>query len=905
MKKINLLIFFLALTILPVLAQQGKITGKVTDETTGLPVSQVTVRLNDKVTVTGEDGLFTLDYEKSGKLVLIFEKNTFEPYSMPVDPDGSTYNSGEIKLRQMSTMTSDMGLADMTLNNLEGDDENKGQTGSGLLSASADVFSSTAAYIFGPVFFRTRGYDNENQAVYMNGLQVNDMENGRASWSDWGGLNDVTRNKETSTGLGLAPFTFGSLGGSTNIITRASLQRKQTKFSYAFSNRTYVHRTMFTYSTGLMKNNWAFTVSASRRWGQEGYIDASSYDANAYFIGVEKKLNEKHSIALTVYGAPTKRGQQAASTQEVYDLSGSNYYNSNWGLQDGEKRNSRMKEFHQPMFMLNHYAKLSKKLQWNNGASYTFGRDGGTALNWYNSSDPRPDYYRYLPSYVLDDPNSDVDELTREAITNRWKTNINYRQINWNNLYQTNYLANMVGKSARYIIEDRRNDQAQLNLSSSLKYDFAENIKITGGAQFIGYSGYHFKTVSDLLGSEYWLDVDQFAERDFIGDTARRQTDLNNPNRKVVVGDKFGYNYNMHSNTAMAWAQSEYTTDRIDYSLGLSFTHQEYWREGLMKNGNHPDNSFGVSEKHKFNDIGVKAGATYKITGRHFVVANGMYMTRAPFIRNIYISPRVRDDVAPGITSEKILSGEISYMMRYPGANLRFTAYHTEFKDQTEINSFYHDDYKTFVNHVMTGINKTHQGVEFGAEVKVIGGLSVQGVAALGNYRYTNRPTGTISYDNGSKADTTETIYIKNFYVPGAQTATSLGLKYAGPGYLFINLNANYFDNAYLDFNPERRTSAAIKGLGTGDPLIEVITQQEKLPSAFTMDLSIGKSWRFGEYYLNLNFSVSNILDNQDFVTGGYEQMRFDYVTKDVDKFPSKYYYSFGRTYYLNLGFRF
>lgn len=905
MKKIYLLFFLLALSVVPLLAQQVKITGKVVDELSSLPVAQVTVTLGDKVTFTGDDGTFVIEVAKSGKLVVVFEKNGFEPYSLPIDLMEGAANVGEIKLRPMSAMSSDLGLGDITLNSLEGDDDNNNQSGSGLLNASADVFNSTASYIFGPVFFRARGYDNENQAVYMNGLQVNDIENGRASWSEWGGLNDVTRNKEISNGLGLAPFTFGSLGGSTNIITRASLQRKQTKFSYALSNRTYMHRAMFTYSSGMMNNNWAFTISASRRWGNEGYVEGNFYDANAYFIGVERKLNEKHSLALTIYGSPTRRGQQSASTQEVYDLSGSNVYNSNWGFQNGEKRNSRVKEFHQPVFLLNHYAKVSSKLQWNNGISYTTGRDGGTALNWYNSNDPRPDYYRYLPSYVEEQPDNNYDDFTRQALIDRWRDSVDYRQVNWDKLYYINALAKRSGLSARYIVEDRRNDQDQLNLSSSLKYQAKDNIVVTGGVQGIKYTGYHFKTVSDLMGAEYWLDVDQFAERDFIGDKDRLQNDLNNPNRKVGVGDVFGYNYNMYSTTGVAWAQSELNLDKFDFSAGLSFTHQEYWRKGLMKNGNHPDNSYGVSEKHKFNDLGAKVGATYKITGRHFIEANGMYLSRAPFIRNTFVSPRVRDDVAPGLTSEKILSGEVSYLMRYPGANLRLTAYHTEFKDQVEINSFYHDDYKTFVNHVMTGINKTHQGIEFGAEVKVIGGLSVQGVAALGNYRYTNRPTATVSYDNGSKADTTETIYIKNFYVPGAQTATSLGLKYAGPGFLFINLNANYFDNAYLDFNPERRTESAIKGLGEGDALIEEITQQEKLPSAFTLDASIGKSWRFGDYYLNLNFSVSNILDNQDFITGGYEQMRFDFETKNVSKFPSKYYYSYGRTFYLNLGFRF
>ena len=204
----------------------------------------------------------------------------------------------------------------------------------------------------------------------------------------------------------------------------------------------------------------------------------------------------------------------------------------------------------------------------------------------------------------------------------------------------------------------------------------------------------------------------------------------------------------------------------------------------------------------------------------------------------------------------------------------------------------------------MYHINKVHQGIEFGAEIKATSAISVVPVVSIGNFRYTNRPDATISFDNGSKPDTNEVIYCKNFYVSGTpQTATSLGFKYFKK-YWFGNLNFNYFDQMYLDFNPERRTSYAISNLGSGDPLISQITQQEKLKAGATIDVSIGKSWKFKKYFLNFNFSISNLLDNQEIITGGYEQSRFDFATKNLAKFPPKYYYSFGRTYFLNVSFR-
>ena len=179
-------------------------------------------------------------------------------------------------------------------------------------------------------------------------------------------------------------------------------------------------------------------------------------------------------------------------------------------------------------------------------------------------------------------------------------------------------------------------------------------------------------------------------------------------------------------------------------------------------------------------------------------------------------------------------------------------------------------------------------------------------MAGIGNFRYTNRPTVTISYENGSQPDATDKVYQKNFYVPGTpQTALSGGFKYAAPHYWFFDANLNYFDNIYLDFNSDRRTERAIANLGEGDPLIKEITEQQKLKSGITMDASIGKSWKIKQYFLNFNLSVSNILDNKELITGGYEQSRYDYDTKDVDKFPPKYFYYYGRTFFMNIGFRF
>ncbi len=895
--------FTLLLIAVVAFSQTGTLSGRIVDQVNGAPIPRANVIAGLVQTGTDANGEYSISGLPLGKVTVTVTGSGIETISNEIEikagnndwspkPHLSGINEGESR-----------GVADVALTQLDLDDEGRGQSVSGLLSSSGDAFSSAASYVFSAAYFKARGYDSENSAVYMNGVKVNDAETGWPAWSEWGGLNDVTRNKETTLGMNPSEFAFGLPGGATNIITRASQQRKQTKLTYSFGNKSYTHRAMITHSTGLMQNGWAFSVSASKRYGEEGLIDGSFYDSYSYFAAAEKKFNERHSLAFSVMGVPTKRAQRGAISQEMLDLTGDIYYNPNWGYQNGEKRSSRIKHFHEPIFTLNHYWDITPKTRITTSLYCQFGFNGTKALNWYNAADPRPDYYRNLPSYYyLNDKTEIGDQLTE-----LWKNDPSVRQIDWNAMYQANYTQNAAGKTAAYIMEDRRIDQKNLGLNILLNSQINDYLKINGGIEVKKYAGHHYKLIDDLLGANYWLDVDQFAERDFNSDSVANQSDVNNPDRKVYEGDTYGYNYKLHQDEANLWANAEFSFAKIDFYVGAQVNYNNMWREGLYKNGRFPENSFGDSEKKDYVSPGAKAGATYKINGRNYIVANLLAMERAPMLRDAFLSQRISNQYAPGLDQEKIFGGELSYILRTPIFKARLTAYHTEFKDQVELRSFYHEDYNTFVNMVMTGINKTHQGVEAGLEFAVTPSLTASAAASFGDFRYTNRPTATTTAENGSVSDITETVYIKNFYVPGAQTNGTVGLAYRLPSYWFFNLNANYFADSYLDFDPTRRTLRAIDGLYEAGDIekINEITAQEKLSDVVTLDASIGKSLKFGKYYLNLNFSVSNILDNEDLITGGYEQLRFDFDTQDKNRFPSKYYYGLGRTYYLNIGFRF
>ncbi len=878
------------------IAQTGTVKLKLKEQDTEQIVANQTIWFNTIKTLSNENGEVTISLPY-GTYILVISSDDYELYTQKFELNNEELDLNSILLLPKSN-NSDVTYAEEQINSSDDIDDKYGQNISGLLYAFSDPFTNIATFNLSFFNFKIRGYDASNINIYINGLPMNDFENGRASFSEWGGLNNVTRNKLTVNGLDASPFAFGNIGGATNIYMNAGNIRKQNNFSYALSNRSYTHRLMYTYSSGFNEKGFAYAFSFSKRYAERGYIKGTWFDAYSYFASVEKKWNEKHQTALIFFGAPYKRAMQAPSTQEAYNLIGSNYYNPNWGYQDNIVRNAKVRNVHKPMIILTEKYKINNSQSINFSVGYQFGRFGTTSLNWYQSNDPRPDYYRYLPSYQ-------TTPYFQSITADYWVSSPDIYQINWNQLYHINYLAKLNNQSARYIVEEQRKDNNQLCYNLYYVNNFNENTNITFGINGMKGKTHYFKVVEDLLGASYWLDVDQYAERDFPNNTSILQNDLNNPFKQVKVGEVFGYNYNIHYTNNNFWGLLQQKFYRLEYFLQGNFSLSSFYRYGFMKNGRYPDNSKGKSEVTNFVHYAAKAGVTYKLTGRHILTANAAYLIQPPLPENSFINARTSHRIVQNLKTENILAGEASYIFRGIYSLLKITAYQTHFNNQTDIRSFYHDQYRTFVNIVLQGINKVHQGIEIGTEIKLHSSLSLVGGYNIGNYLFVSRPTATITYDNGYKPDTTETIYMKYFFIPGPQQAGSVGLKYRHPKFWFASVHFNQFDKNYLDFNPERRTELAISNLGPNDPLIQQITQQQKLKGGYTLDFSLGKSWKLGNQYIALNFIVNNVLNNKNIITGGYEQMRFDFENKNVDKFPPKYFYAFGRTYFLMVSFRF
>jgi hypothetical protein len=923
MKKLVLSLLFLFQAIFVMAQNQSTVKGKVVDSKSQSPLGSVKVMIqsNEQFVTTNSLGAFQISGISVGNQILVISVEGYNTQNFPIEVVANqTLDVGILFLDEDITSEQQLSLVTITENDL-GDDNSGSESTAGLLQSSRDAYQQAAAFNWGQARFRMRGLDNEYGVTMINGISMNKIYDGRPQWSNWGGLNDATRNQEFTLGSAPSDYTFGGILGTQEINTRASLYRKGTRISMAGTNTNYSWRSMVTHNSGLMDNGWAYSISGSRRWAQEGYFEGTDYGANSFFASVEKRINKKHSLNFTTIYAQNTRGKSSPNTDEVNNLMGIKY-NSYWGWQDGKKRNSRDKDVEEPILMLSHYWKISDKTTLNTNVAYQTGSIGNSRLDYQTANSPDPTYYKNLPSYF-----SNLGDAAGAALAQT--RFLNNSQINWNEMYYANLFASVdPGKSVYALYEDRTDDK-QITANSILFSDLSDNVKLNAGASFKKLKSHNFQNMLDLLGGQYFGDVDPFyatGENYYPGKT---QSDLNNPNRQIKVGDEYGYNYNLNAVVADAFTQFKFTYKKVDFYLAQSFSRTQYQREGLYRNGIYANTSFGKGSKQNFENFGFKGGLTYKITGQHLLDFNGVYMTKAPNMRNTFANARINNNITPELNSETIASLDASYVVRTPKFKARVTGFASRVQNATEISFFYAEgigedvdgnDQDSFISELLTGIEKRNFGAEIGLEYQFTSTIKGTVAASYGQYLYGNNPNLKINDDAQATLTNTQPVvdfgkaYLKNYRLPGMpQTAASLGLEYRDPNFWWVGANINYLADSYLDVSNITRTdnfslnSIGISYPGATEEAVRQALKQEKFANFNLLNLTGGKSWRIDTTTIGFFASINNVLDTT-YKTGGFEQSRkatFPDLQADnangTPSFGPKYFYGYGRTYFINV----
>jgi iron complex outermembrane receptor protein len=808
MKNFKNLLFVAMFFITATVLGQTKITGTIVDASNqSLPGASVLEKGTQNGVSADFDGKFSLTAKSnSGTLVISF----IGYKSKEVSFSTANSNLGTIKLDEDNSLDEIVlvsnsfaidrktPVAVSTIRAEEIEFKLGTQEFPEILKSTPGVYATKQGGGYGDGRINLRGFNSENVAVMINGVPVNDMESGQVYWSNWAGLGDVTSAMQVQRGLGASKVAVPSIGGTINILTKTSDVEEGGNVTYDLANDGF-NKFGFTYSTGLMDNGVAVSVSAATISG-DGYVDGTSFTGFNYFVNVTKEFNDEHKLSLTAFGAKQQHGQRQ-NRQKISTFRESvrgRKYNSDWGYKDGQLTNSEDNFYHKPQISLNHYWNLSDRTFISTAAYVSFGTGGGGGWSGVNK-------------FGFDDPTYRIGNLGT---------------IDFDRIVDENRANGTNGSES--ILRASRNDHNWYGILSTLKTDLTENLTFLTGLDYRGYTGIHFTEVTDLLGGQYYSD----------------NSNVNTPNNRAQVGDKILYDNDGLVDWLGAFTQLEYSKNDISAFVSFNLSNTVYQRvDRFLYLDSDP---LQTSDKYNFVGFGSKGGLNYNLDSNHSVFGNIGYFEKAPFFNAVFAN-RNNVDVNDDAPNEKITSFELGYKFRSEKFTANLNAYRTLWNDRSENLRFQQPDgTNAFAN--ILGVNAIHQGLELEATFRASDKLKITGMASLGDWRWDSNVENVQIIDENNDVVETVDLFIKDLKVgDAAQTTFALGLNYDILPETTFTLDYNYAADLFADYDPSDRGA---QGPNTWE-----------VPDFHLFDTALRHEFSFGSFDASIIARVNNIFD--------------------------------------------
>ncbi len=776
MKKVYQILLLAVFVLLSgAVVAQGTVTGIIRDADTDENLLGATAAIEGTTlgTTAGINGSFSFS-APAGSHVLLIRFVGYEEISMNVTvKNGQVTDLGIIPVKSTSIGLDEVKViasvavdrktpvAVSTVKSKTIEERLGGRDLPAILDFTPSVYASSSGGGYGDARVNIRGFNQRNVAVLINGIPVNDMENGWVYWSNWAGLGDAASQVQVQRGLGASKLAINSVGGTMNIITKTTDAEKGGSFKYEVSDYGLQKMTL-SLSTGKMSTGTAIYFVGSRTWGK-GYIDATSVDAWSYYLSVSQDIGKKHKLAFTAIGAPQKHGQRSSwLSKEQIEKWGAKY-NSDWGYRAGEPLNQRKNYYHKPQFAANWYYDINEKLFLATSAYISTGNGGGTG--------PLGDYAPY----------TSLGQINWDAAVD-WNSN--------NTGIDTTYVVDGDTMSqSQTILRNSVNNHFWYGVLSTLKIELNDNMNLMVGIDGRSYKGEHYREVRDLMGGDFYFEEYKYA----VDGVAGR-------NQIMMVGDKIAYDNDGLVRYGGAFAQFEYTSGNFAAFVAGTLSNTWYKRIDRYNYVNEAD-----QESETLTQIGynAKAGANYNINENHNIFANLGYYSKAPDFN--FLWPNYTNQLSTkDLQNETILGFELGYGFISRYFNAHVNGYYTMWKDKSLLSRSFSqggEDTRSFI----TGLDATHMGIEIEALAHVTDVFDIGILASIGSWEWTNDVQAIVTDDQTFEQDTTN-VYAEGLKV-GDAPQTQLGLKLQYNPFHKIHLGTDiiYYDNFYADFDPADR----------------------------------------------------------------------------------------------------
>lgn len=859
--------------------------GKVTDAINGEPLIGAAITYAEgKGTATDLDGNYSLEIPTGSYTVTVsyvgYDKNEL---SIELGAEGKILNVGlkSVTLKEVQVVANvavdretPVAFTNITPKKIQ--EELGTQDLPMLLNTTPGVYATQQGGGDGDTRINIRGFNQRNIGVMIDGVPVNDMENGWVYWSNWFGLDAVTRNVQVQRGLGATKTAIPSVGGTMNILTNGIDQKRflTVKQDYTFgegvfyaddekhedlSEQSYL-RTTVGFNSGKLKGDWGFTLAGAFKTGNSNAVYSPTL-GGFYYAKVEKRI-KSHIISVSAFGAPQEHGQRTyklqiedyskevaskmgVDTTGAYDYGLS--YNKYWGYlnrytidQNGdtifskEDRVSTQKNYyHKPQFTIKHSWNINEKLYWSTTAYASLGFGGGVGAS---------------SSFPLDAQSGQYDVQAA---------------------YNANYSSSISPAGQR--LYSSKNEHQWYGAVSTINYDFHKRFSFAGGLDYRYYHGLHYREAYDLLG----------------GDSLLNAANQNTSQRFYYNGDVIDYNNDSYIHWGGGFAQVEYKSpivsafvnvssavsayNRVDYfkkkDLVLpdtTFTQALGWADTIVYNGqtyhnNSKEAHYASSGWRIIPGYTVKAGVNYNITTNHNIFVNGGYISRAQRFSNVIDNS---NRVLKAVKNEEVMAVELGYSGRYRFISYNVNGYYTHWNNRPLDQIPTDQNGGETVLGVMSGISANHMGVEIDVYAEPLKWMEVEGMFSIGNWVWDSEGTIKWYYEDGTEvpagSGATTSYNAKGVHVgDAAQTQASLAVKFRPIKGLYAQVRWNHFSRYYSEFDPTSLNGS----VGTTN---ENGTSKDswKLPAYNLFDLNLGYSFKWAKKLrTSVRFGVKNLFD--------------------------------------------
>ncbi len=823
--KLLLSLFFLAF-ISATSAQVATVSGKVTDNATSQPVVGAKIIFSDNhKAISDYDGNYTIQDVPYGEYNVVITMLSFDTTRLTINVDqekffydiilGGSQEIEEVNVIANIAQDRKTPVAVSTLTKKEIIEELGSQDLPMILNSKPGVHATQQGGGDGDARITIRGFDQRNVGVMIDGVPVNDMENGWVYWSNWFGLDAITSQIQVQRGLGATKLAMPSVGGTMNIITENTGGEREIKVRQEYGSGNFL-RSSLSYKSGTLKNGWGVLFSGSYKQGN-GWVDGLNTQGGFYYLKVQKKIG-KHVLSLSGFGAPQRHAQRSFNqpvgywdSEYAHSLGADTTDAKNWGIRHNQhwgyytdengnfgKKYERENYYHKPQITLKDFWKVNSKLSWSNMAYVSIGRGGGVRA-------------RNSGAIVY-------DSLGR----------VDWNKIIFNNQYKT-FAGMVIGTTvdntydpellkSSQVLTASVNNHTWVGGISQIDYKANDYWSIAAGLDYRYYRGEHYTELVDLLGGDYWVNGQN----------------QNSADPMKVEGDKVGWEpYHNHRDAFMQWAggfgQAEYSKGRWTAFANVSvvfngYNGVDYFEKKELHDGdtiiyvgaedtvNYNGKTYtNDSEELVYNETGWKwiggftgkAGVNFNVTEKSNLFLNVGYLNRTPQYSNVIDNNT--NSFFLEILNEKIYAFEFGYGYRSRKLSGNINSYFTYWENKPfpfGVSVPDPEDPTSFIRANVNGMDALHMGAEIDLVYRITKTLSLEAMASYGDWTWQSAETIDVV---GQQF----TFDAKGVHVGDAAQSTYAGsVRWAFVKGAYINVKYTYFDRYFSNFDPFSLTGA-------------------------------------------------------------------------------------------------